>query len=509
MGSMLILRQMPDPLRLTPVPANAAFRRAFYSRWGKEDCIILARARGVEYPPFTQRLSIKSANGGTERYFLSDPARTVGVDEDHFLVLNDGRTYASAIERDCVIESYSIFFAPGLAAHAHSALRTSVSQALAGNASTAADVEFIEYLQPHDDVVTPMLAGIRRRVLAGFDDTQWYEEQLHLLAERLVAQRTRVSIDADSLSALKPATRTEVLRRVLLATDHLHVNFDQDVSLDALAAVACLSKFHFLRLFRQVHGLTPYAFLQRKRARVANRLIATTRLTMEQIATRVGYGSRSQSTRAAHPRGLAGPRSLGRRQPEQNDRLRRTTMTRTLSGLITGLLLATLGSAETTPGASQQPAATTPQPPGKPCASGRYREFDFWVGRWDVRGPKGKLAGENTITLEEDGCVVVEHWRSAGGGTGQSISYYDPKANRWKQKWVGLGLLLEMDGRFENGAMVLEGPLQYLGTDRETILRTTWSRLDDGRVRHTSVESDDGGKTWKPWFDGYYSKKAG
>lgn len=140
------------------------------------------------------------------------------------------------------------------------------------------------------------------------------------------------------------------------------------------------------------------------------------------------------------------------------------------------------------------------------CPGDRHREFDFWAGRWTVLDAGGKTAGENVITIEQGGCVLVERWRSASGGTGQSLNYYDPVAQSWKQRWVGLGLILEMQGRFEQGSMVLEGPLHYVKQARTTLLRGTWTPLPDGRVRQLFMESSDGGKTWATWFDGYYSR---
>jgi hypothetical protein len=154
---------------------------------------------------------------------------------------------------------------------------------------------------------------------------------------------------------------------------------------------------------------------------------------------------------------------------------------------------------------SQTTAASESSAAG-PCAAGKFRQFDFWAGEWDVHDAAGKLQGRNRITIEERGCVVVEHWRSVNGGTGQSVNYYDPAADRWKQRWVGIGTVLEMEGSFEGEAMILEGPLQYLAEKRTTLLRGTWTKLPDGRVRQQFVESDDGGKTWKPWFDGYYTR---
>lgn len=142
-----------------------------------------------------------------------------------------------------------------------------------------------------------------------------------------------------------------------------------------------------------------------------------------------------------------------------------------------------------------------------PCEGGHFREFDFWAGEWDVRDPTGKTAGVNTISKEENGCVLVERWNSASGGTGQSYNYYDPADGKWKQVWIGLGLLLHMEGGMQDGGMRLEGPLQYLGQDRTTLLRGTWTASPDGGLRQHFEESEDGGVTWVTWFDGHYTRR--
>ena len=150
--------------------------------------------------------------------------------------------------------------------------------------------------------------------------------------------------------------------------------------------------------------------------------------------------------------------------------------------------------------------ATGPQP--SPCAREEFRQFDFWVGDWEVRSVDRKIAGENRISNEEHGCAIVEHWKSANGGSGQSLNYFDPAANRWKQEWIGLGIILHMEGGLRDGAMIMEGPLQYITEKRMTRLRGIWTPLPDGRVRQQFEESTDDGKTWSPWFDGYYTRRS-
>jgi hypothetical protein len=141
------------------------------------------------------------------------------------------------------------------------------------------------------------------------------------------------------------------------------------------------------------------------------------------------------------------------------------------------------------------------------CTAPPFHQFDFWLGEWTVTDSSGQFAGTNSITSDQKGCVVMEHWKSAKGGTGMSMNYYDPRIGKWRQIWVGLGLTLEMTGEMKDGSMVFEGPLYYLNDKHTTLLRGSWTKLEDGRVRQHFTESTDNGKTWSEWFDGYYRKK--
>jgi len=69
--------------------------------------------------------------------------------------------------------------------------------------------------------------------------------------------------------------------------------------------------------------------------------------------------------------------------------------------------------------AAQAPVAAA-QPPS--CSAREYRQFDFWIGEWDVLAPDGTRAGHNRVERIEGGCGLQENWTGQGGGTGRSIS---------------------------------------------------------------------------------------
>lgn len=284
---MLILRSLPD------LSSNSVeFTRGLQSKWGRENCIVWGRARHAEFEPSIHALSIRAAWGGTERCNIG--GRTLAVDEDTYLVLNHGCVYSTRIRWEHPVESLAIGFSPELVERACSAMAASLDQALVDPDSYIAGVpEFMENLRPHDRVVSPVLRFIRAHLLLGLDDDAWYEEQLHFLLERMQAHRKRRLLHMHRLGVVRATTRREICRRIGLATDFLHTNYSQPLELGELARIACLSKYHFLRLFTLVHGITPVAYLQRKRASVALRLLQTTALSITQIASCTGFARRT------------------------------------------------------------------------------------------------------------------------------------------------------------------------------------------------------------------------
>ncbi len=57
-------------------------------------------------------------------------------------------------------------------------------------------------------------------------------------------------------------------------------------------------------------------------------------------------------------------------------------------------------------------AAHAADPP-RNCSSVEYRQFDFWIGGFEVRSPDGELAGHNVIEPTLNGCALTEHRESS------------------------------------------------------------------------------------------------
>jgi hypothetical protein len=162
------------------------------------------------------------------------------------------------------------------------------------------------------------------------------------------------------------------------------------------------------------------------------------------------------------------------------------------------------GATATYPGTA---AAQTPSPPEPACSAPEYRQFDFWLGEWEVTTPDSKVAGRNQITRIAGGCALHENWAGRGGFTGQSLNGWNKLTRQWQQTWLdSSGGRLDLTGSLQGASMVLEGREAPEGNKPALQHRVTWTPQPDGSVRQHWESSDDGGRTWHTTFDGRYRK---
>lgn len=144
-----------------------------------------------------------------------------------------------------------------------------------------------------------------------------------------------------------------------------------------------------------------------------------------------------------------------------------------------------------------------------PCAAAPYRQFDFWIGDWDafdVDKPSAAVA-RNLVESILGGCVLHEDYRATSGSRGESFTIYDGSRKIWHQTWVtNAGKLLVIEGTSRNGEMVLTG-VDYKSNGRNVLVRGIWKPVKEG-VRETVMTSNDGGATWRPWFDILFRQHA-
>jgi hypothetical protein len=145
-----------------------------------------------------------------------------------------------------------------------------------------------------------------------------------------------------------------------------------------------------------------------------------------------------------------------------------------------------------------------------PCMKNAHaREFDFWIGEWDVY-PAGsnQLVGSSSIQMGSGGCFILENWTAIGfTNTGKSMNFVDPTANKWKQVWVGSGGTVTeyINGVYKDSVMEFESSsASAMGIMK---IRFRFFNQGSNQVRQFQEYSTDDGKTWNVSYDLTYIRK--
>lgn len=150
-----------------------------------------------------------------------------------------------------------------------------------------------------------------------------------------------------------------------------------------------------------------------------------------------------------------------------------------------------------------------------PCTTNpMYRQFDFWIGDWDVFGLKGQLAGTSKISLILDSCVILEEWNSVSKNgqltySGKSYNTFNSAEVQWQQHWVDNagGSNDYLLGKYENNKMIYITTPFVLSKDTLAIRRMTFFNINSQTLRQLGEISKDNGKTFITEYDLEYRRK--
>lgn len=155
---------------------------------------------------------------------------------------------------------------------------------------------------------------------------------------------------------------------------------------------------------------------------------------------------------------------------------------------------------------SAQAQDSTNQIPQPPCSAPEFKQFDFWVGSWDLTW-SDSLHGTNNITKDFDNCVITEHFDSQPSGNfkGMSVSTYSKNLGKWQQTWVdNQGGYLDFIGGWETDRMVLSR--SFMKNDSTVFQRMVWFDISDSSFTWNWERSTDN-ENWATLWQIHYKRK--
>ena len=87
-------------------------------------------------------------------------------------------------------------------------------------------------------------------------------------------------------------------RRLFRVLDHIEANLEGTLTIDTMASVACLSRYHFSRVFKKAMGQPPYRYVSGRRLERAKALLSNGDRSLVDIALSLSFSSQANFTRA-------------------------------------------------------------------------------------------------------------------------------------------------------------------------------------------------------------------
>ncbi|MEI4277852.1 helix-turn-helix domain-containing protein [Klenkia terrae] len=161
-------------------------------------------------------------------------------------------------------------------------------RAVAGQLRPGAAVPELDLLRDDDDVTAALVGGLARARADGAPE-MYAEAAAQYLAVHLLTRYGGLP------GAGAPARE---VRRTAAVRAHVREHLADPLTLAELAAVAGLSPWHFLRVFRAETGTTPMRFVAAARLQEAGHLLRTTSRSVTDIAYACGFSSPGHLTTA-------------------------------------------------------------------------------------------------------------------------------------------------------------------------------------------------------------------
>ncbi|MEO8515048.1 MAG: AraC family transcriptional regulator [Ignavibacteria bacterium] len=261
---------------------------------GWPNMVIYNRTKSAYYPLHTGPLTLKFTLKG-EEYFATKQ-RNYRVQPYNYLIFNNGQKYSARIQSETESETLSVLFRRSFAEEVLGSIIASEDNILDGAHNMSASnqpVTFMEMIYPFDGRLMPYIYKFALAAKTGFNDDQWLEEEFYLLLKVLFEIHKQVGEEIHRIPAVKRSTKIEVYKKINDAKDYIDDNFNTEIKIEDAAKVACMSNFHFIRLFKNVFNETPYQYITFKRLARASNLIMKSQMSITEVCLEVGFSSLS------------------------------------------------------------------------------------------------------------------------------------------------------------------------------------------------------------------------
>jgi AraC-like DNA-binding protein len=255
-----------------------------------QNSLIFSSLREYYQPARSQGFAIKYVAEGVERYKLN--GKDYPITSGKYLLTNETYEGNVEIEAQKNVNGICINLTPQL-----------ISEVLASKKrpdTAYSDNELVRYFtsvhfldNQYTDTQTHLGRLLKSLALKAYeqniDKEELTTEFFYIIAEKIIDDQQPVYTKLQTIPGLKAATKKDLYRRLERGKEYVDNCFMHPLTIDIIAREACMSEYHFFRLFKSVFGLSPNQYLIRKRLEHGRNMLAQDRYSVSAAAIESGF----------------------------------------------------------------------------------------------------------------------------------------------------------------------------------------------------------------------------
>lgn len=264
----------------------------FPKRFGNE--IYHSKVKSFFLPAYKTNFTIKFCRSGSERYNVD--GKEIDVQKNQYLILNEGQEVIFHTRQ--FSDGLSIFLEKEVLQDVYYNLTHTEKMLLDYPMGYNSDPIFRTFQIPAVDPLGAYLAEFFEPLLDRPQSIDIHPGDYYKFAYKLIISQHEMNKKIHSIDKVRKSTREEIYKRLLLALEYLHQSYKQSFDLEEVANKAYLSKFHFLRMFKQAFGKTPFQYHQMLKMKDARKQVESGSKSIKEIGFELGFAEISSFSKS-------------------------------------------------------------------------------------------------------------------------------------------------------------------------------------------------------------------
>lgn len=235
-----------------------------------------------QYDTYKSNISIKYCIEGEEHYIIDSKDYKVKAGE--YIVVNNDSTVLFYTNKRA--KGFSVFIDPSI-----------ISDVIGFNKNTKEEFLNVNFFSNSLPIIDEVGIYLKNELLPSRKTKNFYEPFFYQIAEKLIFTQQGLSEKLNIMSQIKFSTKEEIIKRLYWSIEYMHETPEEIFDLMKVSNIACLSKYHFLRLFKEVYRRTPWDYHFEIKMKYSLSLLKETHLNIRQISQKLGYSDISVFSR--------------------------------------------------------------------------------------------------------------------------------------------------------------------------------------------------------------------